>query len=112
MKKTLLGELEELVLLVVAASSEDVYGVPVMDQLQQQTGRSFTISAVHTTLYRLEEKGFLLSYVGGATDERGGRSKRLFRLTVEGGSILRQIQQMRTRLWEAIPEEKLHLLGL
>lgn len=106
MKKTLLGELEELVLLVVAASSEDVYGVPVMDQLQQQTGRNFIISAVHTILYRLEEKGFLLSSVGG------GRSKRLFRLTVEGGSILRQIQQMRTRLWEAIPEEKLYLLGL
>ena len=45
MKKTVLGELEELVLLVVASSSEDVYGVPVMEQLQQQTGRDFTISA-------------------------------------------------------------------
>jgi PadR family transcriptional regulator, regulatory protein PadR len=112
MKKTILGELEELVLLVVAASAEEVYGVPVMEQLQAQTGRNFTISAVHTTLYRLEEKGFLSSTVGGATAERGGRSKRLFALTAEGGRVLMEIQQMRTRLWEAIPQGKLQLLGL
>ena len=112
MKKTVLGELEELVLLVVAASTEDVYGVPVMEQLQQQTGRKFTISAVHTTLYRLEEKGFLVSSVGGATAERGGRSKRLFALTAAGGRILIEIQQMRTRLWQAIPEHKFQVLGL
>lgn len=112
MKKTVLGELEELVLLVVAASTEDVYGVPVMEQLQQQTGRNFTISAVHTTLYRLEEKGFLVSSVGGATAERGGRSKRLFALTAAGGRTLIEIQQMRTRLWQAIPEHKFQVLGL
>jgi DNA-binding PadR family transcriptional regulator len=112
MKKTVLGELEELVLLVVAASTEDVYGVPVMEQLQKQTGRSFTVSAVHTTLYRLEEKGFLISSVGGATNERGGRRKRLFALTAAGGQILLEFQRMRTRLWQAIPEGKLELLGL
>jgi PadR family transcriptional regulator PadR len=112
MKKTVLGELEEFVLLIVAASTEDVYGVPVLEELQRQTGRNFTISAVHTTLYRLEEKGFLVSSVGGATADRGGRSKRLFALTAEGGRVLRDIQQMRTRLWEAIPEGKFQLLGL
>ncbi|MVM29122.1 PadR family transcriptional regulator [Spirosoma sp. HMF4905] len=112
MKKTVLGELEELVLLVVAASTEDVYGVPVMEQLQRQTGRSFTVSAVHTTLYRLEEKGFLSSSVGGATAERGGRRKRLFALTEAGGQALLDSQQMRTRIWQAIPQGKLQLLGL
>ena len=112
MKKTILGELEELVLLVVAGSVDDVYGVPVMEQLQLQTGRNFTISAVHTTLYRLEEKGFLSSSVGGATTERGGRRKRLFALTAAGGRALLDIQAMRHRLWQAIPEEKLQLLGL
>ncbi|ADB38185.1 PadR family transcriptional regulator [Spirosoma linguale] len=112
MKKTVLGELEELVLLIVAASAEEVYGVPVMEQLQIHTERSFTISAVHTTLYRLEEKGFLSSSIGGATAERGGRSKRLFVLTAEGGRVLQEIQHMRTRLWESIPEGKFQLLGL
>lgn len=112
MKKTILGELEEMVLLIVAASTEEVYGVPVMEQLQRQTGRRFTISAVHTTLYRLEEKGFLSSSVGGATTERGGRRKRLFTLTADGGRALLTIQQMRTQLWQAIPPEKFQLLGL
>jgi len=112
MKKTVLGELEELVLLVVAASTEQAYGVPICEQLQQHTGRSFTIGAVHTTLYRLEEKGFLSSSVGGATAERGGRSKRLFTLTAAGGRVLQEMQQMRSRLWQAIPEDKFQLLGL
>ena len=112
MRKTILGELEELVLLVVAASTEDAYGVPVCEQLQVETGRSFTISAVHTTLYRLGEKGFLSSRVGGATAERGGRRKRLSALTPEGGRVLLEIQQTRLRLWHAIPQTKLHLLGL
>lgn len=112
MKKTVLGELEELVLLVVAASTGDVYGVPVMEELQKQTGRSFTIGAVHTTLYRLEEKGFLISSVGGATSERGGRRKRLFALTTAGGRALLDVQQVRQQLWQAIPEGKFQLLGL
>ena len=112
MKKTVLGELEELVLLVVAASTEDVYGVPVMEELQRQTGRNFTVSAVHTTLYRLEEKGFLMSSVGGATTERGGRRKRLFALTAAGGRALLDVQQMRQQLWESIPEGKFQLLGI
>lgn len=112
MKKTVLGELEELVLLVVAASTEEVYGVPVMEQLQTLTGRDFTISAIHTTLYRLEDKGFLLSSVGGATTERGGRRKRLFSITEAGGQVLLEIQQMRSQIWRTIPETKLQLLGL
>ncbi|AKD56366.1 PadR family transcriptional regulator [Spirosoma radiotolerans] len=112
MKKTILGELEELVLLVVAASTEDVYGVPVMDELQRLTGRNFTISAIHTTLYRLEEKGFLSSSLGGATTERGGRRKRLFAVTASGGRVLLEIQQMRQQLWQAIPERKFQLLGI
>lgn len=112
MKKTLLGELEELVLLVVAASQEEVYGIPVLEQLQRHTGRSFTISAVHTTLYRLEEKGFLTSSIGGATTERGGRRKRLFALTGSGARVLQEIQQVRQELWQAIPQEKFQLLGL
>jgi len=110
MRKTILGELEELVLLIVASSTEKVYGVPVMEELQQQTGRDFTISAVHTTLYRLEEKGFLSSSVGGATAERGGRRKRLFALTAAGGKALLEIQEMRNRLWQSIPQSKLQLL--
>lgn len=111
MKRTFLGEFEEVVLLVVAACTEDCYGVTIWEQLQEQTGRSITISAVHATLYRLEEKGYLSSQMGGATAERGGRRKRFFMVTALGSRALLEIQDMRQRLWEAIPQSKLQLLG-
>jgi PadR family transcriptional regulator PadR len=111
MKRTFLGEFEEIVLLVVAACSEDSYGVIIWEQLQQQTGRNITISAIHATLYRLEEKGYLSSQMGGATAERGGRRKRFFTLTAAGSKALLEIQQMRYQLWQAIPQGKLKLIG-
>lgn len=111
MKRTFLGEFEEIVLLVVAGCSEDAYGVIIWEQLQQQTGRSITISAVHATLYRLEEKGFLSSQMGGATAERGGRRKRFFTVTALGSRALQEIQTLRDQLWQAIPQGKLQLIG-
>lgn len=110
MRRTFLGEFEEVVLLVVAACPTEAYGVNVWDDVQQQTGRSITLSAVHTTLYRLEEKGFLSSVLGGATAERGGRRKRFFALTAQGVQALQEIQAVRSRLWEAIPAGKLQLI--
>jgi len=73
MKKTIRGELGKLVRLVVAVITEDIYSVPLMEQFQKPRGRSFTINTVYTTLFRLEEKGFLSSSVGEANTERGGR---------------------------------------
>lgn len=111
MKRSFLGEFEEVVLLVVAACAEQPYGVTVWELVQEQTSRSITISAVHATLYRLEEKGYLSSQMGGATAERGGRRKRFFTLTAAGSRALQEIQAVRSRLWQAIPEGKLQVMG-
>ena len=110
MKRTFLGEFEEIVLLVVAACSEQAYGVTIWESIQQYTGRSITMSAVHATLYRLEEKGFLSSEMGGATAERGGRRKRFFKVTAYGSKALQEIQQIRQEIWRAIPLDKLQLV--
>jgi len=75
MKGTYLGEFEELVLLTVAILNGDAYGITVMDEIEKNIDRKVTVSTVHTALYRLEEKGFVESYFGGATQERGGRKK-------------------------------------
>ncbi len=112
MRRAFLGEFEEIVLLVVAASEAEAYGVTVWEEVQAQTGRKVTMSAVHATLYRLEEKGFLASELGGATAERGGRRKRFFSITAPGAHALREIEQLRRRLWGAIPESKLQLFGM
>ena len=110
MKRTFLGEFEEIVLLVVAACTEQAYGVTIWESIQQYTGRSITMSAVHATLYRLEEKGFLSSEMGGATAERGGRRKRFFKITAYGSKALHEIQQIRQEIWQAIPLDRLQLV--
>lgn len=103
MRKTYLGELEEVILLTVALLyKEEAYGVAITEKLIELTGREISISAVHATLHRLEEKGFLKSQTGGATAERGGRSKRFFSLTVGGTKAIKEIKAIRENFWSQI----------
>ena len=111
MKRTFLGEFEEVVLLTVAVLDEDAYAVSVTQELERKTGRSVGFSAVHTTLQRLEEKGFLSSTMGGATAERGGRRKRFFTVTAFGRKALQEARQVREELWNALPPSILQLMG-
>ncbi len=103
MKRVYLGEFEEVVLLTIAVLREEAYGVSITQEIEKQTDRTVDFSSVHTTLKRLEEKGFLSSTMGGATAQRGGRRKRYFVLTREGYNALRSIQEVRSRLWSLIP---------
>jgi len=112
MRRTYLGEFEELVLLMIAILDGDAYGVTVSQEIEQQTGRVVTFGAVHNTLIRLEEKGFVTSEMGGATAERGGRRKRLFKLTALGKTAITDIQQLRNKLWNLMPDPTLKLSGL
>jgi PadR family transcriptional regulator PadR len=112
MKRTYLGEFEELVLLTVAILSQGAYGVAITDELDRQTGRSVSISAVHAALHRLEEKGMLSSFMGEATAERGGRRKRLFRVTVIGSKTLQEVREQRNRLWDSISPQTLPTFGM
>src|SRR3989337_421847 len=109
MKRTSLGELEEIVLLVTASLQEDAYGVTITQEIEKQTGRSMGFNTVHTTLQRLEEKGFISSKMGGATEERGGRRKRYFKITALGSKALKNSKELREKLWKIVPP---HLLGL
>jgi PadR family transcriptional regulator PadR len=103
MKGTHIGELEELILLMVGFLYPDAYGVAVMDELERQAGRSLNISAVHAVLTRLEEKGLLKSKMSSPTDERGGRRKRIFLLTAAGKRALEETNELRTQLFNSIP---------
>ena len=103
MKGNHLGELEELVLLTVGSLFDEAYGVAVMDEVKEKAGRDMNISAIHAVLRRLEEKGLLKSRMGGSTNERGGRRKRLFTLTKEGKLALDQSISLRTSLYQRIP---------
>lgn len=103
MKGYYIGELEELVLLTVGILHPEAYGVGVMDEIEEQTGRDLNISAVHAVLTRLEEKGFLKSKMSEPTSERGGRRKRIFLLTAAGKRALGEANEMRNQLFNQIP---------
>ncbi|GAB3266488.1 hypothetical protein GCM10027347_34530 [Larkinella harenae] len=112
MRRTYLGEFEEIVLLMVAILDGEAYGVTVSQALEEHTGRLAAFGTVHNTLIRLEEKGFVSSELGGATTERGGRRKRLFRVTALGSRALQDIQQLRNQLWQLVPPHALKISGL
>ena len=104
MKGTHLGEFEELILLMVGILDGDAYGISILQEIEEQTGRVVTVSTIHTALYRLEEKGFVSSYVGGASKERGGRSKRLYKITADGRATLENARTLRDKLWNLMPK--------
>lgn len=106
MPKEFLGEFEELVLTLVAALKENAYGAAIAEEIELKMSRSVNLSAVHVTLYRLEDKGLLKSAFGGGTSERGGRRKRIYTITSGGMAVLRAMRETRLDLWKMVPQLK------
>ncbi len=103
MRRSDIGEFEEVVLLMVAVLTPNAYSVAIAQSLEVEMGKSVSTGAVHAALQRMEKKGLVSSHMGEATSERGGRRKRLFSVTVAGSSMLHKVQEIRKRLWEQIP---------
>jgi DNA-binding PadR family transcriptional regulator len=106
MTKEHLGELEELILTMVALLRDEAYGAMVTEEIRRRQKREVNLSGVHVTLYRLEDKGYIKSAYGGSTNERGGRRKRIYSVTNTGYAILKSMQESRIELWRLIPELK------
>lgn len=98
--KAYLGEFEELVLLTIATLGEEAYGVSIQQDIENRCNRNISIGALHSTITRLEEKGFLKSWLGGATAERGGRSKRYYEITQAGKKAVAETKSLRDELWD------------
>jgi len=98
--KGYIGEFEELVLLTIASLDTEAYGVSIKEDIEKRANRSISIGALHSTITRLEEKGFIKSRLGDPTQERGGRRKRFFELTHEGKVALHQMKSLRDELWK------------
>ena len=103
MKYTQLGEFEELVLLVIGTLNNDAYSISIKEELKARTKRNPSIGALHAALNRLEKKGFIDSFLGGATNERGGRRKRYYSLTALGRKALDTSYQLRSDLYHSLP---------
>ena len=87
-----LGEFEHIVVLALLRLGERAYGVPVRQEIELRTKREVSIGAIYATLDRLETKGYVKSHRGDPTPERGGRSKRFFRVTPKGTAAVNRTQ--------------------
>ena len=89
----LLGSLEQIILLALVQLGSEAYGMTVRREIEARTGRNVSIGAIYATLDRLETKGYVSSFTGDPTPERGGRARRHFRVEAEGRRALRVSQE-------------------
>ena len=97
-----LGEFEQMLLLAALRLGDDAYGVALMDELETRVGRRVSRGSVYVTLDRLEEKGWLTSSVSEPRPERGGRPRRLVRVTPQGVAELRRSREALLTLWDGL----------
>ena len=97
--KGFIGEFEELVLLTIANLASEAYGVSILNDISERANRKLSIGALHSTLTRLEEKGYITSHLGEPSQKRGGRRKRYFQLTDSAKVELTNMKSLRDQLW-------------
>jgi DNA-binding PadR family transcriptional regulator len=100
-----LGQFEQLVLTAVLALRDDAYGVSIHTKVEELAHpKSVSLGAVYVTLDRLEDKGFIVSWLSDPTPERGGRAKRFYRLEALGERALQESAVTAKRVWDGIAE--------
>ena len=97
-----LGPFEEAVMLVVLALGDAAYGVTIRDELAKRTRRDHSFGAVYTTLDRLGDKDYVVSWLGDPSPTRGGRAKRYFKLTDSGRRALDETIRIRRDLEQGL----------
>ena len=104
-----LGEFEQMVLLAIAHLQEEAYAIPIAEEIERRTGRSVARAAVYVTLRRLEEKGFVSSWMSDPTPERGGTGRRCVQLEAEGARALREARHAAERMWQGLDPASLRV---
>ena len=104
MKKYQLGEFEEVVILTIGILNNEAYSVSIKNEIENRLSRSVSMGALHTALKRMEDKGYVRSYPGEATEDRAGRPKRYFEITALGKKAIQHTKETRDQLWSAIPK--------
>ncbi len=95
---------EELILLTVWRLRDNAYGITIRKHLKDAAGLDYSIGGIYVPLDRLVRKGLLTSYQGNPTPQRGGMSKRFYKLTPDGIDALERIRTLNTIMWDNLPE--------
>jgi PadR family transcriptional regulator, regulatory protein PadR len=94
----MLGEFEYVLITAAASLGDDAYGAAIREEIKTTTGRKCSIGALYTTIDRLETKGFVKTWMGNATAQRGGRAKRMVRVTSKGEQAAKEFYDTVTRV--------------
>jgi len=98
----LLTRAEELILLAIWRLDEEAYCVPILDQVQDVSNKKWTLGSIYITLHRLEKRQYVESELGTPTSERGGKSKRFYKVTSAGVEALRATHKVEKAMWNGI----------
>ncbi len=98
----LLSSHDEILLLAILKLGADAYGVTIRREVSRVTGKDWSIGAIYDPLYRLEKRNFVESWLSDPTRERGGRSKRIFKVRKKGLKALLEHKQVRENLWQGV----------
>ncbi len=101
-----LSKTEELILLAVWKLQENAYGITIRKHLKDTAGQDISIGGIYVPLDRLVRKGYLQAVQGKPTSERGGMSKRFYKLTEEGCSVLSKSKKVLDTMWDDLPDIK------
>jgi DNA-binding PadR family transcriptional regulator len=94
----MLGEFEYLLITAAAGLGDDAYGAAIREEIEATAGRKCSIGALYTTIDRLETKGMIKTWMGAATPQRGGRAKRMLRVTPKGVQAAKDFYDTVTRI--------------
>jgi PadR family transcriptional regulator PadR len=103
-KRDIPGAFEQAMLVAIMRLRDNAYGVPLRRELSERLGRDVSYGAIYTTLERMEQKGFVSSREGGATDQRGGRAKRYYKVEAPGRMALAAAHEATAKLWDGLPD--------
>ncbi len=101
-RERFLGEFEQMVLLAVARLGDEAYGASVFDELERRTGRTASRGGLYVTIDRLVEKGLLEARMSDPIPERGGRARRMLRVSAQGRAELRRSHEALESLWQGL----------
>ncbi len=101
----LLTRAEELILWAIMRLKEEAYCVPIRDRVSDVTHEEWPLGSIYMPLDRLVKNGYLTSRLSDSTPERGGRRKRIYRLTPEGYEALEKARDVQSKMWEQVPAE-------
>jgi DNA-binding PadR family transcriptional regulator len=95
---------EEIILFTILTLKEDAYCVPIREKASEISGKEWSFGAVYVPLHRLEKKGFVKSSFDDPTPIRGGRSRRIYKITAAGTKALSEVRALHNNMWAEVPE--------